>query len=235
MNKILAVAVIGLLVLGVASPAYAHEGHDHTESTANALEDAKKRADEAKEKLKAEAESTRESIKQKREELKARFKTHKEQIQYERDELKQKITASRTENKQKLADKRLELCQKKQDKINGHIEASAKFGRERLARIQSVEERVKEFYDRQQLSSSEYETAVILVDEKEAAAIAAIELVETQSFDCTKVDATKPSGEIKELHKAKFEALNVYRDSVKQLIQIVKSAASDATDEGSAQ
>lgn len=236
MNKFLIGALATVVVAGVATPVLAYEGQNDLPSSA------RQHVDEGKSRIQKTMNDTRENVEQARNELKdARVqaaetvKSQKEQIETRRAELKQRLETARSERKAELSDKRLELCQQRQDKINQLIAASAKFGRERLTHIQNVEARVKEFYSRKNLASTEYDAALSVVDEKEALATAAVEVVESQTFECTKVDGSKPSGEIKSLHETKHQALNDYRDSLKQLIQIVKAAAQAVkADDGSA-
>ena len=234
MSKLFVTAVASLLVIGMATPVFAHDGSDHSEPLSEKLNDTKSRVAETIKDTNESAKSVRDELKVKRNEAQEFKKTQKEKITEQRTALKQEIDTTRTERKTELKDKRLALCQEREDKINELVATSAKAGRERLAHIQKVEKNVKEFYSRQKLESSEYDAASVLVDEKESIAEAAVQVTETQEFSCSKVDGDNPSGELKTLHDAKREALNNYRDSVKQLVQIVKSARSDAPAKGSA-
>lgn len=233
MTKLIIGIVAALLVAGLATPAFAHDGHNHSEPLREKLSEATSRTQQAVQETHESVKSARDELKEKRSEIKDLLKEHKTQIQARRAELKQKIETTRTERKTELVEKRLELCQERQVKINQLVASSAKIGRERLARIQKVESNVKDFYNRQALTSSEYLAATALVDEKEAIAIAAVEVAESQQFDCTKVDGDNPSGELKTLRVARHDALNNYRDSTKQLIQIVKAAFKAKSSEGS--
>lgn len=234
MSKYLIGTLVALFVVSLSTPAFALDTQGDSSSPTNRLNEARSRAEQTVNQTRENVNETRDQLKETRGEVKDLFKSQKEQIEQRRSELKQEIESSRAARKTELTDKRLELCQQRQSKINELLAGSAKVGRERLTHIQSVKAKVKDFYTRKNLTSSEYDAALAVVDEKEAAAVAAVEVVETQKFDCAKVDGSKPSGEIKTMHEAKHSALNDYRDSVKQLIQIVKAAAQAKADEGSA-
>ena len=225
MNKVIAAVIAGILVLGGSSSAYALENKT-SESVRSAVESTREHVTQTVEDAEDDVSTVTETTKQALIERKAALK---DRIETERSELKSQLDTMRAERKTALSEKRLALCQERQAKINELMAASAKFGREKLERIQRFEEGVKKFYEEQQLSSAEYDTVVTLVDENEAAAIAAIEVAEAQNFNCEQVDGEKPSGEIKTAREARHQALNAYRDSVKQLIQIVKAAYEDKT------
>lgn len=206
-------ALTAVVVLGVAAPVYARDGTETnddnggvvktTENIVNTVEDT---TDDAAKTLAERLKEQRERIAQRKAELE--------------NELKQK----REERKEKLEGRRLARCQNREDNINSLLDKSATIGKERLARIQRIEEGVKAFYEKQQLTSSEYDAAVQAVDEKEAAAVAALDVIETEDFNCDDVDGAKPSDTIHAAHEAKRTALKEYRDSVQQLIKIVRQA-----------
>ena len=235
MNKLLIGIMMAVLLVGIATPVFAEDGKNSPSvAISEKLNDAKSRAERATNETRENVEAARSQLKETRIDAKEHVKNQKEQIELHRSELKQNLETTRTDRKAELTDKRLELCEQRQAKINELIAASAKVGRERLAHIQQVETKVKDFYERKDLSSSEYDAAVTMINEKETVAVAAVEVAESQKFDCAKVDGDKPSGEIKSLHEAKRTALNDYRDSVKQLIRIVKTAAQTKAGEGDA-
>ena len=107
------------------------------------------------------------------------------------------------------------------------IDKSIAVGREKLTRIQSFEQRIKDFYVNQALASEGYEAAVASVDEKEAAAIAALDVIDDRDFNCELVDGDKPSDSIRSAHEAKRMALNEYRAGIKQLMAVVRQAFVD--------
>ncbi len=234
MRKLTIGVLSGLLVIGMTTPALALEGDTSSDSSSSSASGVQSRVNEANQEAREKVKSAREDLEKKRAEAKSLIADQKTQIQEKRTELEQKVEQSRTERKAALKEKRLELCKEREAKINELISSSAKVGSERLARIQAIEARVIEFYEREALVSTEYDAAAALVDEKESSAVAAVEVVESQRFECSKVDGNNPSGELKTLHTAKREALDSYRDSVKQLVQIVKAARQAKSAEGSA-
>lgn len=148
--------------------------------------------------------------------------TQKQRVEERKAEIKQRVEAKRAEASAKLADKRLEACEKRQAKVNSIFTKATERNEKHLAVFQKIEERVKAFYVDRGLSADGYETAVANADEKEAAAVAAIEASNEVTFDCASADATKPGAAIKEAMQARHAALKDYRTAVKDLILVVK-------------
>lgn len=207
--------LLAMVVLGMAAPVYAHDGPDTNDDKSvvktveNTVEDTVKTTDDA-------AKS-----------LAERLKEQRERIAERKTELESELQHKKEERKEKLEGRRLAQCQNREDNINSLLDKSAAIGKERLAKIQRIEEGVKAFYEKQQLTSAEYDTVVQTVDEKEAAAVAALDVIETEDFSCDEVDGTKPSDTIHATHEAKRAALKDYRESVQQLIKVVRQAFVD--------
>lgn len=146
------------------------------------------------------------------------------QVEEKRAKLHERLEKKASERKAKLEGRRLAQCQNRQEMINRLMLKSQEVGKNRLTKIQHLEEGVKAFYVKQELSSDAYDATVAAVDEKEAAAVAALDELATLKFDCSKVDSTNPSGVLKEAHEAKRQALDEYRKSVKQLFIVVREA-----------
>jgi hypothetical protein len=153
----------------------------------------------------------------------------KEKVEARKAEIKQRVEAKRAEVKQKLADKRLEVCERRQEKINSIFDRATEQNKKQLAVFQTIEERVKTFYTNKNLSTEGYDAAVANADEKEAAAVAAIEASTEVSFDCASTDAVKPGSAIKEAMSARHAALKDYRTAIKDLILVVKKGHGQQT------
>ena len=147
----------------------------------------------------------------------------KERIAQRKVELEQRLAAKAEMRKERLEGRRLARCQNRQELINNLIDKSAATGLRHLQNIQRVEERVKQFAEKKSISSEAYTASLESVDEKEAAAAAAVGVLETQSFDCATVDGAAPGSGIRTIREAKQTALSEYRTSVVGLIQTVKS------------
>ena len=152
-----------------------------------------------------------------------RVTAQKEQIEARKAELEAKLRQRQAERKQRLEGRRLAVCQNRETAINELLDKSASNGKEHLARIQRFEEGVKRFYDAKELTSAEYDAAVLVADEKEGEAIAALNVLDAQQFDCATLDGARPSSSIKESRETKQAALRAYRDSVIDLLHIVKA------------
>ena len=150
--------------------------------------------------------------------------TQRERIDTRKQEIKQEISQKAEDKKQKLEGRRLAKCQNRQDAINKLIDTSATSTQSKLDRIQRFEDAIKKFYTDQSLTSESYESALADVEVKKAQAVAALEVMNDQEYKCDNVDGSNPSGEIKSLHDAKRNALGQYRDSVQNLLRVVKDA-----------
>ena len=146
----------------------------------------------------------------------------KQAVDDHKAEIKQRIEAKKAEATAKLADKRLAACEKRQTKVNNIFKKATERNKKQLAVFQKIEERVREFYATKKLSADGYDAAVKNADEKEAAAVAAIEASAEVTFDCASTDAAKPGVAIKEAMQARHAALKDYRTAVKDLILAVK-------------
>lgn len=148
----------------------------------------------------------------------------KEQIESRKAELRDRLTQKANERKEKLEGRRLAQCENRQQRINALIDKTVTNGRTHLANIQRVEQRVAEFYAKKELSSTEYDAALAEADQAEAAAIAVLDVIATQDFDCQAVDGAKPSETLRTIRETKKAALQAYRQSVVELIKVAKQA-----------
>lgn len=150
--------------------------------------------------------------------------SQQDRIEARKAELKERMEQKAAERKEKLEGRRLAICQNRQGKINALIDKSAGIGKAKLARIQAFEAGIAKFYTDQNLTSDVYDAALAAADEKEALAIAALNAVAEQQFDCTAIDGAKPSDTIKSVHETKRLALKEYRTSVQELLKVVREA-----------
>ncbi len=191
------------MVAILSAPAFAHDGHDHANT-----------GDRPTQSIKENQSGGRESVVQ--------YDGQKTEIENKQRVFKEQSKTD--EHRNKLEGRRLAQCQNRQNKINSLMNKASGIGHERLARIQQLEEAIKNFYIKQKLASDSYESAVAAADQKEASAVAALDELANQKFDCAKVDGDNPAKSLKDAQQVKRQALNEYRESVKQLLAIVKDA-----------
>lgn len=151
-----------------------------------------------------------------------------EDIAKKRTEFEQKMEQRKERVKKKLEGKRLDLCQSRQDRINNFIQNSTERAKAKLAIFQKIEKGVIEFYTSNNLSASGYDAAVSTADEKQAAAIAAIDAMGGLTFSCDNADGSNPAGVIRQAKTTRHEVMKAYRESIHALIQVVKAAAEEA-------
>lgn len=157
------------------------------------------------------SDDSRRSIQTKIEDRKAELKTA---IQEKREAIKTKLEATRLKN-----------CQAHEEKINTVVQNSKSRAQRVLERLQNVELKVREFYQTKNLAVANYDALSSAVDEKEAAAIAAISVTEETQFSCSEDDASRPGGIISDTVKTQNSSLKAYRDALRDMIKAIKEAA----------
>lgn len=150
------------------------------------------------------------------------------QIEERRQELRTKVTTMREARQEKLDAKRLDVCQKRQERINSIVSKSVEQSTKHLATFQKIEERVTQFYIDKSLTVTNFDELVATVDEKEAAAIASIDISAETTFDCETTDGSNPGSIVRDLVRSQHQALKEYRTAIKDLIVAVKSSQSSA-------
>ena len=150
----------------------------------------------------------------------------KQEIEQHKTELKDRFEARKKDVTKNLETTRLDACNKREAKINQILSQGTDQSRKHLAVFQKIEERVEAFYTDKKLSADGYDAAVATANEKEGAAIAAIEASTELTFDCDTTDGAKPGEAVKELMKERHDALKAYRTAIKDLILVVKKAQS---------
>lgn len=215
---IVAVAVVSALSVSVPTFALHENVSPEREGTVRKLEQASEPT------VTAAEDATKSTVQNVSETTTERLQSQQEKIEARKAELKQRLEQRAAERKQRLEGRRLAQCQNRQDNINALISKSAEVGQAKLVRIQRFEEGIKKFYVDQALTSETYESVLATVDDKEAQAIAALDTMAVQKFDCLTVDGVKPSDAIKSVHETKRVALKEYRDSVQELLKTVRQA-----------
>lgn len=217
-RKMIITGMLSMMLLGVA-PALAVSA-ESTESGSL--------LDKTREGVRTNVESAKNEVRTTVEETRDRtedtLKLQKDQIETRKAELRDKLEAKANERKERLEGRRLAQCQNRQANINQLMDKSAGLGRDKLARIQGFEQAIKDFYVKQQLSIGTYDRVVANVDAKEAEAIAAIDTLDAWNYDCAAIDAKRPTQDIQMNREAKRTGLKAYRDSVQELLKVVREA-----------
>ncbi|MBC7512609.1 hypothetical protein H7142_03055 [Candidatus Saccharibacteria bacterium] len=154
----------------------------------------------------------------------------KQLLEERKNELSERIEQRNAERKTKLEGRRLAQCQNRQEAINALMVKGTENGRRHFENIASFEAQVLAFAEKKSVSGGVYDAALTDVAEKKNYAENALSVIGQQEFDCENLDGAKPSEGVKTIREAKRDALRAYRDSVIQLIKIVKAefAASQA-------
>jgi hypothetical protein len=213
-RKLIITGAAAVLLLG-ATPALALEGVTDRAGSAveRVQEDTKKVTNEVRNTVESTVQSTDDTL-----------TSQKERIEARKTELKQRLEAKATERKERLEGRRLAQCQNRQTNINELMDKSANVGREKLARIQGFEQAIKDFYVKQELTTAAYDDVVASVDAAEGEAIAALDAMDSWQYDCEAIDGQRPTEQIQLNREAKREGLKAYRDSVQELLKVVREA-----------
>jgi hypothetical protein len=191
---ITSVATILLLPIAVS----AHEGHDHGEDSMHSSVTTTQNTNK-----------TAEQFRQK--------------IEEQRQASKEKLEEARTELKQKLGDAKRGICNKHVKQINSVMSNMNNRRQKAFDHITKVYDSVKAFYEDKKLSSTDYESLVASVEAAKSAASASMNTQQSApAIDCSgdhpKVDIV----EFKAKRLGSIDAMQTYRQSVKELIQVVK-------------
>ncbi len=220
------IALVSVLALGLARPVVAQDGSDDDTSTSRSDDDTDEldEEDEVDDEDESESEDFDDD-----DSLQERQAKIQERIEERQKKLEERFNERRTKIEEKLAGKRLERCERLETRINNLLDRSVERSRDKLAVFQRIEEGVKEFYVNKGLSAEGYEAALANADAKEADAIAAIDAMAEQNFECDEAESSNPGEMISEAAHTRHEALKAYRESIKELIKVVKQALEDSS------
>lgn len=150
--------------------------------------------------------------------------TQKRSVAEKRAAAEKRIATIKENVREKLATKRLEVCEKRQAKINDIARRGATQNTKQLAVFQKIEAKVMQFATNKNITGEAIDAALAVANEKEAAAVAAIEVSQSTTFDCATTDGANPGSAIKQAMTSRHSALKEYRTAVKNLIVAVKQA-----------
>lgn len=192
---------------------------DRIEAFKEKIAQAKTKAEERRlerEQRKEEAEQKKLEIQQKIEEKKLEWK----------ESVEAKVAERRVERKEKLSEKKQKLCESVVGKINTIINETDTRRDATYALITQVLKAVKEYYETRELVIENYEVLEAAVKTSQAAAQIGIKRLDSAAnFNC---DTTEPYGYLAQFRANRSESLEmlkIYRDSVKDLVTAVKTAA----------
>jgi hypothetical protein len=157
---------------------------------------------------------------------------HNQLIEDRKQELRDQVKTELAAHTEKLDDKRKATCETHQGKINDIADQSATQNRKHLVKFQGIEARIKQFIADKKLTIANYDALVANIDDKEAAASAAIAVALETNFDCNSVDASNPGKTISGLMRNKQDTLKAYRTAIKELITAAKQALAATTEGG---
>lgn len=152
-----------------------------------------------------------------------------EEVKKRRAELELKIEAIKAENKVRLTDARLKACENHQTQINNIIQKRSQQATNQLAVFTKISDQVQAFVKSKNLTVANYDTLVSAINDKQAAAQAAIDANSAVKFDCSTASADKPGILPRTTIDAVRTALQDYRTAIKNLIVQVKASAEKAS------
>lgn len=176
------------------------------------------------ERVKSSSDRLKQSREHTREKLRQLTTTHSDRVDRHKKELQKRLEADDSKPRAALEGRRLAQCQNRQNKINDLVRRSAANGKAQLAQIRQVEDGIVRYSENQALLSNDYVVALENVDAKRAEATASLDIIHGKTFDCKKIHSHDPAASLRASAEAKRVALAAYRDSVIELIRIVKHA-----------
>jgi hypothetical protein len=130
--------------------------------------------------------------------------------------------------KAKLAADKLGICQKRETEITNIMARMGDRGQKQLDLFAGIATRAENFYTEKGKTLSNYDLPVTDVNNKEATAQLAVNAVKvaTPSFKCDGDNPKATATSFKNIVKIQIDALNAYKQSVKNLIVGIKSVQS---------
>lgn len=145
------------------------------------------------------------------------------------DALREKNAALKEQAKDRavarLEGKKLEVCQNRQEKIQNIFVNITDRSQGHYDQISNAYTRVTAFYDLKVLAIDSYSDLISEIDDDKALAMQATLAIRDQKpqFDCGGDNPKAQAEEYKTLVKNNISALVAYRDSVRQLIDLIKT------------
>ena len=155
-------------------------------------------------------------------------RTRAQEVAKHRAELRQKLQEMKAENKTRLDDARKKVCENRQEQINSIIKKRSEQATKQFEVFTKISDRVQEFVKTKNLTVENYDSLVAAINEKAAAAQAAIETNSGTTFDCATTSGDKPAQLPRTTIDAVRTALQEYRTAIKNLIVNVKASADKA-------
>ena len=200
LKQTLVTSVAAILLLPVAVSA--HEGHNHTE----------------------EGSAPRTATSQESNKSAERFK---QMIEQQRQTAKEKLESVKAEEiKQKLNNVKREICSKHIVQINSVMKNMNERRQKTFDRITEVYESVKTFSMNKKLSNADYESLAANVEAAKAEAADSMTAQQaTPVIDCSSGQPKADIAGFKAKRSSSIDAMQTYRQSVKELIKSVKETA----------
>lgn len=143
-------------------------------------------------------------------------------------------SAQATNGTQKLEAGKLSVCKSRQDIIATILNRLAERGDNTVEYIDTVSQRVQDYYARNQLAVEGYDALLASVNSAKTSAQSASTMVDDAAarFDCG-MDGPKAAGQnIGQLTTARSEAIKAYRDTVVQFVDVVQATSTAAQAQG---
>jgi hypothetical protein len=146
-------------------------------------------------------------------------------VSEKRTELKAKLASLKAERQTKLDANRQKVCEQRAEKINAIIQKRSEMATKNLEVFTKISERVQEFVKTKGYTIENYDALVATINDKKAAAQAAITVNSETTFSCSEADGSDVAKLPRESMTAVRDALQAYRTAIKDLIVQVKPAA----------
>lgn len=146
-------------------------------------------------------------------------------MEQRRAEAKAKLEARIAGVEEKLDQKRQELCEKRETRINAVVDKRVVQLQKHLDKFNMIRDRFVQFVENKELDVTGAADLESVMNDKQAAAQAAIDAVSSYQFSCDSVDKSNPGGIAKISVEAAKTALKDYRTAIKDYAKAARDAA----------
>lgn len=154
------------------------------------------------------------------------------EIQARREAIQDKLAKKRAAITEKLTGERADACEKKQDKINLVLDQRVDAAQKHLDTFNAIRNKLAAFVATKNLNVEGAAALQVIMDDKQTAAQAAIDVARATDFTCEETDASAPGKIVTDQVTTQKEALKEYRTAIKDYASAIKTAATTpATEE----
>lgn len=153
------------------------------------------------------------------------------ELEAKRSEIERKLIERRAAIAKKLSGKRVALCEKKESTINRVLDDRVSDAERHFEKFKAIQDKLVTFVAEKQIDVQNANALLIIMNDRQQDAEAAIDAVANVDFDCSDADAEAPGAIVKDEVTALKQALKDYRTAIKNYAVGIKNSATTQTDD----